>query len=327
VRALADISVISPRRDLVSWPRRRRAVLVAVAMLIVGSALIAGACGASSPGSAGPTADPIVAMVDGQPIHRSQVTALVGEARLTNQEITEKDALDGVIDEELLRQEAGRLGVTPPASLVEARFGALERQVGDAAALDKALKGVGLTRAQLRERLSVVVLGERVAAAEFPKLQVTRREAEAYYRRHLFVFTTPAAVKLGDISVRTEQMARGAIQSIRDGESFSETAKTFNRDPELKRTAGQLGWVTTDTLPTTVAKAIAKLRPGQISEPVQSLGSFNVLKLYARRAARTIPFARVESEVRAAALSQRRAAALRRWLDRARAKAEIEILP
>ena len=302
-------------------------MVVAAAVLLVGGALVAGACGTSSPGSAEVAADPIVATVDGQPIHKSQVTALIGEARLTNQDITEKRALNGIIDEELLRQEAGRLGVVPPTSLVEARFGALERQVGDAAALDKALEGVGLTRAQLRERLRVVVLGERVAAAKFPQLKVTRREAEVYYRRHLFVFTTPAAVKLGDISVRTEQMARGAIQRILNGQSFSETAKTFNRDPELKRTAGQLGWVTTDTLPTLVAKAVAKLRPGQISEPVQSLGSFNVLKLYARRAARTIPFARVESKVRAAALSQRRAAALRRWLDRARARATIEILP
>ena len=141
------------------------------------------------------------------------------------------------------------------------------------------------------------------------------------------MFTRPAAVKLGEIKVRTEQMARGAIKSVRDGRSFYETAKTFNRDPELKRVGGQLGWVSADTLPTPIAKAVAKLRPGQVSEPVPSFGGYDVLKLYARRPARTTPFAEVASEVRQAALSQRRAAALRRWLDRARAEADIEILP
>ncbi len=290
----------------------------------MGGALWVGGCGAGSPGSAKSPADAVVARVNGRPIHEGQVAAVIAEARLVNQTTTEKQALDGVIDEELLRQEAERLAVAPPPALVEARLRALERRVGGATALDEALKTVGLTRAQLRERLAVVVLGERVAAAKFPKLMVTRRDAQSYYRRHLFVFTAPAAVKLGDIVVRTERMAEGAIERIRGGQSFYETAKTFIRDPEQKRVGGQLGWVRTDTLPTAIAKAVAKLSPGQISEPVQSLGGFNVIKLYARRAARTTPFAQVEAKVRAAALSQRRAAALRRSLDEARASAHIQ---
>ena len=310
-----------------SRSRRRHALPVLLAVLLASGALAAGACGVGSPGSAKTPADPIVATVDGRPVHESQVTALLAEARLTNAGTTRQQALDGAIDEELLRQEARRLGVTLPASVVESRVRTLERQVGGAAALDEALKGVGLTRPQLGERLGIVALGERVAAARSPNLSVTRREAEAYYREHLFVFTRPAAVKLGEIKVRTEQMAQGAIKSVRDGRSFFETAKTFNRDPELKRVGGQLGWVSADTLPTPIAKAVAKLRPGQVSEPVPSFGGYDVLKLYARRPARTTPFAEVASEVRQAALSQRRAAALRRWLDRARAEADIEILP
>lgn len=305
-------------------PLPYRAALAACAFLLAGGALWAGGCGASSPESATSPADPVVARVNGRPVHEGQVAAVIGEARLVNQTITEAQALDGVIDEELLRQEAERLGVAPPATLVEARVRALERRVGGAAALDETLKSVRLTRAQLRERLAVVVLGERVAVAKFPQLRVTRRDAQAYYRRHLFVFTAPAAVKLGDIVVHTERMAEGAIERIRGGQSFYETAKMFIRDPEQKQVGGQLGWVRADTLPTAIARAVVKLSPGQISEPVQSLGGFNVIKLYARRAARTTPFAQVEAQVRAAALSRRRAAALRRWLDEARASAHIE---
>ncbi len=307
-----------------TWRQPCRLALAACFLLIAGGALWAGGCSAKSPETTKSPTDRIVARVNGRPIRQSQVQAVIAEARLVNQSTTEKQALDGVIDEELLRQEAERLGVAPPPALVEARLRALERRVGGATALDEALKGVRLTRAQLRERLAVVVLGERVAVAKFPKLRVTRRDAEAYYRRHLFVFTAPAAVKLGDIVARTERMAQGAIERIRGGQSFRETARQFNRDPQLRDAFGQLGWVRTDTLPTAIAKAVAKLSPGQISEPVQSLGGFNVLKLYARRAARTVPFARVAAKVRAAALSQRRAAALRRWLDEARASARIE---
>jgi parvulin-like peptidyl-prolyl isomerase len=301
-------------------------VLVAAVLVALGATFV-GACSRSSRAGATNPPDPVVATVSGRPIHESRVSALLGESRLIDRAITRKQALKGIVDEELLRQEAERLGVTLPQALVDARLRDLERRVGGAAALDKVLKSVRLTRAQLRERLAVVVLGDRLAAAKSPTMSVTRPEAEAYYRRHLFVFTAPAAVKLGEIVVRNVQMARGAIRAIRGGTSFYETAKTFNRDPLLRRIGGQLGWVRTDTLPGPIAKAIAKLRPGQISGPVRTVSGCSVLRLYGRRAARTIPFAEVERQVTASALSQRRAAALRRWLDRARDKAQVKILP
>ena len=249
----------------------------------MGGALWVGGCGAGSPGSARSPADPVVARVNGRPVHESRVAAVIAEARLVNQTITEAQALDGVIDEELLRQEAERLGVAPPAALVEARVRALERRVGGAAALDEALKSVRLTRAQLRERLAVVVLGERVAAAKFPQLRVTRRAAQAYYRRHLFVFTAPAAVKLGDIVVRTKRMARGRHRAyprrpelLRDGEDV------HHATPSRSGSAGSLA----GCAPTRCRRRSPGLwrscSPGQISEPVQSLGGFNVIKLYAQ---------------------------------------------
>ena len=232
-------SLTGPRRALVTWRQPCRLALAACFLLLAGGVLWAGGCSAKSPQTTKSPTDRIVATVNGRPIRQSQVQAVIAEARLINQSTTEKQALDGVIDEELLRQEAERLGVAPPPALVEARLRALERRVGGATALDEALKGVQLTRAQLRERLAVVVLGERVAAAKFPKLSVTRRQAEAYYRTApLRVHVTGGGASWAISSSVRERMARGAIQRIRGGQSFYETAKTFNRDPELKRAPG-----------------------------------------------------------------------------------------
>jgi parvulin-like peptidyl-prolyl isomerase len=310
-------------------PGWHRVAMLAGALLLASGALWAGGCRSGGQGSAAtPSADPVVARVNGRSVYKSQVAAALGEARLANRAATEKQALKAVIDEELLRQEAERLGVAPSTALVEARLRALERQVGGAAALDKALKSAGLTRAQLRERLAVVALGERVASAKFPNVSVSRRDAETYYRRHLFVFTYPALVKLGDIVVRSERLAQGAIRKIGSGQSFYATARQFiTTDPELRQSGGQLGWVSVDSLPAPIARAVAKLAPGQMSSPVRNVNGINVLKLYGRRAAHTIPFAKVEGQVRSAVLAERRAAALRRWIDQVRARAKIDILP
>ena len=173
----------------------------------------------------------------------------MSEARFAGKEISEEKAVESAIDEELLRQEGDRLGIVVSSGDIDARVKALERQVGGSAALDEALRDAAFPREQLRERLAVVALGERVGVAKLGDFSVGRSRSRAYYRRHPDLFTTPAAVKLGDIICKTERMAAGAIDRIRQGQSFFATARQFSRDPELKKAGGQLGWVPLSSLP------------------------------------------------------------------------------
>jgi foldase protein PrsA len=308
------------------WSRRvapRLLAAVALAAAAVAVALLAG-CGSDSHGATPGPSTAVVATVNGHPVDRGRVDAVMSEARFAGREISEEKALDSAIEEELLRQEADRLGVAVPAGSVDARVKALERQVGGAAALDEALRGAAFPRGQLRERLAVVALGERVGAVKFSDMSVSRSRSRAYYRRHLDLFAKPAEAKLGDIVCKTERLASGAIDRIREGQGFYATARQFSGDPELKKAGGQLGWVPVSSLPEPIGHAVAQMEPGEVSAMPVTYNGFHVLKLYARRAERTAPFAEVDRPIRSLLLARQRDAALRRWLNEARAGAQIE---
>ena len=113
------------------------------------------------------------------------------------------------------------------------------------------------------------MLAERVAAAKFPKVTASRAAALAYYRKHLGLFTVPTQAKIGDIVVKSKISAKCAAR-IRGGEPFGVTARQFTFDPELKASSGQLGWIALDSLPAPLKAAVAKLRAGQLSRPVQA---------------------------------------------------------
>jgi len=306
------------------WSRRvAPRLLAAVAAAVVAVALLAG-CGSDSRGVTPTPSSEIVATVNGHPVDRARADAVMSEARLAGNAIRAEEAVDSAIEEELLRQEADRLGIAVSAASVDARVKALERRLGGAAALDEALRAADFPREQLRERLAVVALGERVGAAKFSDMSVSRTRSNAYYRRHLDLFTTPAEVKLGDIICKTERLAAGAIDRIREGQSFYATARQFSSDPELKKAGGQLGWLRLDSLPAPIARAVANMEPGQVSALPVAHNGFHVLKVYARRAKRTAPFAEVDRQIRSLLLARQRDAALRRWLDDTRAGAQIE---
>jgi foldase protein PrsA len=317
-------SLRSEEKEARSRPRQSLPLVVAIiAAALVTSALLA-ACGADGRGATpGPSAA-VVATVNGHPVNQSRADAVASEARFAGKEISAEKAVDSAIDEELLRQEADRLGIVVSAGSVDARIKALERRVGGAAALDEALRRADFPREQLRERLAIVALGERLGALKFGDLSVSRSRSKAYYRRHLDSFTTSAAAKLGDIICKTQRLAAGAIDRIREGQSFYATARQFSGDPELKKAGGQLGWLSLSSLPGPIARAVAQMKPGEVSAMPVTYNGFHVLKVYARRGERTTPFAKVDPQIRAALLARQRDAALRRWLDEARAGARIE---
>jgi foldase protein PrsA len=306
-------------------PRRRaRRRLAGGALAVVGRAGVARAVAGCGGATAKPVASPqpeVAARVNGQPIFKRQVAEAQAEARLGKQQLSYSDALDQLIGEELLRQEARRLHVTVPATDIEARYRQVAASSGGEEALLAALKSGGLTADQLKRRIEVVLLQERLAAAKFADRAATLEQAKTYYDRHRSLFRRGAGVRLGDINVKSENLALGVIDWIDKGHSFKRTASQYIRSD------GMLGWISVASLPKPMAEAVARMRVGQISRPVQALGDWHVLKLYGRRAAVAVPFAQVEKSLRAQLTKQRQLAALVAWAKKARAAATVEKLP
>jgi len=305
-----------------SWPGVGRAIVVALA----GAASLLAGCGEPSPDpSPSPPPDEVVARVNGAPITASQLERAVAVEGFLGGEKTDDEVLEDLVGEELVAQEAARRGLEVSDSAVEARFDEVAESVGGRDELAGRLKEAGLDEADLRATLRTVLTGELLQDELFSEVKATRAQARRLYDEERDVFTEPAAVRLGDIAVRTEPIAESVLRRIEEGQSFGSAARQFSADPELQASEGMLGWVTLDSIPEPAREVVAGLRAGELSRPVEVGPLWHLFKVFERRPRTVVPFDDVAGQLEEELTRRRRAAALAEWVEEERRTAEVEI--
>lgn len=300
--------------------------LAVVASLAVLGALIGlGTAACAKQSAPKSTLNDVVARVNGVSITRASLKRVEKFGQFAGTALTDRSAVEQLISEEIIRQQAGKLHVTLTANELQARVESLAQGVGGVAALQRQLKGGGLSLADLEKSLRVVMLGEKLQALMFYDTQATRAQALAYYRARTSLFRQGAAVRLGSIAVRTQKIAEAVAERIRKGQPFANAALQFSTDPEGKDNGGMVGWVDLASVPQPVAAALAKLKVGEITKPV-NIGGWHIYKLYGRRAATTLRFAQVADVIVKELTRQQRAAALTKWVQGQRTHAKVAIL-
>lgn len=309
-------------------PLRITLIGLAIAALAVAAGGLA-ACGGSAAGqtkaSASPSADAVVAHVNGQAVHQSAVDAVRAENRFDHKPDDPGQALDEAIDRELVRQEAVRLGMVPDSAEAKRRVAELVTQVGGQQTLADLLKEAKMTQQQLTDVLTYGVLREQVQNRRYPGITVSEASLRSFYRHNVTtLFTQPASVHLNAVVARNRGIASNALKRIKEGYPVAQVATQFSVDPQLKQQGGDMGWVLTSSLtPPSLRRAVAKLKVGEVSQPVQGIGGWYILQVVARRSARVVSFATVRDELKKELTSQARSSALDKWLKQARAKATI----
>ena len=315
----------SPARPPVT--RLRLAVALCVLALAVSAAgSVLAACGgsptpATSPSGSGAAA--VVAHVNGEPVTRGEVDLMMAVARLSSQTLTRRQALEAVVRAHLLRAQAARLGVVVTAADVQARLAQVAAGVGGTTALQSSLSAAGVSLAGYRQQVRDGLLAERLAARRFPHVAPSRRQVADFYEAHRAQLTTPAAVRLAEIVVKTRSLADAVVGRLHAGYPFSEVARAYSMDSESAAAGGVLGWVETSSLPPALERVAATARVGVVLRPLLAAGEWHVVKILARRAARTQSLTAARPAIVAELVRERRAALLQAWLDHVRAQAHV----
>ena len=107
------------------------------------------------------------------------------------------------------------------------------------------------------------------------------------------------------ILLEKEEDAKAALERVKKGEDFAALAKELTTDTATKEAGGDLGWFPRGQMVSEFEEAAFALQPGQVSEVVQSAFGYHIIKVEERDARRPLD----ES-----ALAQKRAAVLDEWL-------------
>jgi peptidyl-prolyl cis-trans isomerase C len=207
---------------------------------------------------ASPGDDPVVATVDGTPVHRGEVEAaargLPDQMRQMPIEMLYGMLLDRVIDFRLLANEAERQNV--------------DEDPAAEAALAQARAAV------LREFLVQQTIEEGLTEEKLRALYDEKKAEEGFAREE---------VHARHILVQTEDEAKAVIEELEGGAEFAEVAKERSVGPSAP-SGGDLGFISRDQVVPEFADAAFALQAGETSTaPVQTQFGWHVIDVLERR--------------------------------------------
>ena len=208
------------------------------------------------------------------------------------------DVLDRMVEEKVIAAEAHRQNVQADQSevdqQVEQALSSARRALGSEEAFQAQLKREGLDEPALRKRyendFTTQVMARKLVQREVQsKVSADSNDARAYYEKHRAELPKrPVTYKLAAIlfqvrasevmKAKVKDKALGVLARIKAGEDFSKMATLFSDDPSA-RNGGELPWFTKGQLDTSFEKAAFALKPGQISDVVESRFGFHVIRL------------------------------------------------
>lgn len=262
--------------------------------------------------------DPL-AKVNGTPITRGDVEravkVMLAQNRATEplpQDImkqAEAAALEQLISAELLYQAGQKLELKDLDKQVEAKISQGKAKFPTPAEYEAALKSANLTEKDLTELTRKdLVIGNLVEKEIAGKVVIPDAEAKKFYEENIDKFRQSEAVRASHILCSIDQnatpeekkKAKEKAEALRKrvlaGEDFAAIAKSDSTCPSSAQ-GGDLGFFGKGQMVPPFEQAAFALKPGEISEVVETQFGYHVIKLTEKKEASTVKFDEVKERI------------------------------
>lgn len=176
-------------------------------------------------------------------------------------------ALNSMIDDALLRQEARRLNITVSAAEVDNELNMMiQRNQSTMESFEASLAAQGQTMDMVRDRIRNNILSQRIISLMIArKVVVTKEEVARYYEQHGHEFAADKSVDISLIVFPSSADAEGVTRKIHDGSlSFEKAAGEHSVGPQPDK-GGRLGYLPWKDVIPPLQTALSGLENGQTS--------------------------------------------------------------
>ncbi|WP_062194920.1 SurA N-terminal domain-containing protein [Caldimonas taiwanensis] len=144
-------------------------------------------------------------------------------------------------------------------------------------------------------------------------LTVSDEDLRKYYEENISRYSTPEERRASHILIKTEgvsrEQARAQAQELLDQlkarpEAFADMARQHSQDPGSAAQGGDLGFFGRGAMVKPFEDAVYALKPGQLSELVETDFGFHIIRLTEVRGGQRKPFEAVRAEIEDAVRSQ-----------------------
>lgn len=245
--------------------------------------------------------DKIVAVVEDDVILESElqgeVMAIAQKIQASNQSmppeyVLKKQVLEKIIVQRLQQNLAEKAGLSiSEEMLTNSATDIAQRNNMSLEQFKEELKNQGISYKSFLDNMKNEIVINQLRAREIAdRIKVTDREIEhfvetedkggegigEYHVGHILI-----AVKEGasaDVIKKALAKANTVVANLRSGADFTKTAMSESDDDNALK-GGDLGWRNKNDLPTIFVDTVAKMKPGDISEPLRSPSGFHIIKI------------------------------------------------
>lgn len=130
-------------------------------------------------------------------------------------------------------------------------------------------------------------------------------------------------------AIQTLKQARATIEKLRKriagGEDFAVLAKKYSDDSGSASQGGSLGWISAGQLVSEIERAMKKLRPGELSQPIQTRFGFHLVEVLEKRQ-QDMGKQRQRSGIRQQIHNRKAEEKRQEWLLELRSQAYVEVV-
>jgi parvulin-like peptidyl-prolyl isomerase len=240
------------------------------------------------PVTASPTTTQVAARVNGQPVsldlYNRQAAqaqaAMIQNGGLDPNSAQGKEAikslkqqvLEQMIDDVVIAQQADREGIKATDAQVNQRLAEMVVDAGSADKLNEYLTKNQLTLADLCYQIRSQILGDAMLNRVTGALPANVPQVRA---RHILMASA--------------QQAQAVREQIRQGKDFADLAKQYSVDEATKVNGGDLGWFPKGVMDPQFETIAFQMRPGEVSNVVQTQFGYHIIKLEEKQDARALP--------------------------------------
>jgi foldase protein PrsA len=189
-----------------------------------------------------------------------------------------KEILGDLILRALVDDSFAKAGLTLSDEELDEQLQEVKSSAPDEAAWQQLLAAQGITETELRDIFAFQMKVRKLGTKD---VEVSEERLKKFFEENRDMFNEPESVEIAEIVLPGKQEADKLAQQLASKpDSFGDLARQHSLSPITREHGGRRGRVPVDRItPTQVRAAVQKLKPGQVSEPINAEGNWYLIKV------------------------------------------------
>ncbi len=292
----------------------------------------------------------VVALVNGEPIHYSDVDKGIKEVmsqlekdpsqfgNLKPDTTLRKEILDWLVSTRLLVQEAQKLNINVEDSEVEMLVNTIKRRFPSEQKFLDALQEADLSIEQFKTNLTKELIVQKLLEQQLGSQikDISDEDALKYYNEHGIELMQNEQIRVHHILFKVaetadpakvksvENKANSVLMRIKKGEDFEAIARQYSEDPSALK-GGDIGFFSRGDMIKNFEDAAFALKVGEVSNLVRTPLGFHIIRLDERKSSQKIPFEEVKVSIKLKLKQEHTNSLMQQYVEKLKSKADIKI--